>query len=297
MQQQETYTVKREEGAIEKQQAERKTQEAAIVKISKYFELDTVKARFASILGDRNVGAYISSALITVKESKKLQECHPETIYTSALHAATLRLSTDPATGEGWLVPYKGKCTFQPGYKGYYKMAVRTGKYRYINVTSIYEGQTVEEDQMTGFHSITGQPISDKRIGWFGSFELNPERGFTKGFGKTFYMTIEQIHEHAEHYSPSYSYADSPWKKETAKMEKKTVMKLLLKNWGYLDPADVMQLEQVDEENKALEEMPEITDPNDPDFEGRVIIPERDPQAEQHKRTTAENLAQLGFGA
>jgi recombination protein RecT len=277
------------------QQAERKTQETAIVKISKYLEMESVKARFASILGDRNVGAYVSSVLITVKESKKLQECHPETIYTSALHAATLRLSTDPATGEGWLVPYKGKCTFQPGYKGYYKMAVRTGKYRYINVTSIYEGQAVEEDQMTGFHSITGTPTSNKRIGWFGSFELNPERGFTKGFGKTFYMTLEEIHAHAEKYSPSYNFADSPWKKETAKMEKKTVMKLLLKNWGYLDPADVQALQEVEEENDAIDASPVVTDPNDPDYEGRIIIPENDPQAEAHKRTTAENLQQLGY--
>lgn len=276
--------------ATQQQLAERKQQETAIARISNYLDSDTVKARFASVLGDRQAMPYIASVMITVKESKQLQECHPESIYTSALRAATLKLSTDTATGQAYMVPFKGRATLVVGYKGLYDMAVRTGKYRYINVGPIYEGQVVEENQITGFHSISGRRTGDKVIGWIGAFEMNPERGQVTGFGKTIYMTVEEIHAHAKEYSKSYDYKDSPWKKETPKMERKTVLRLLLRRWGYMDPADVETLNET-EGDEVIEADATAYNPNMP------TIPEYDENAEEHKRTTEENLTQLGFGA
>ena len=267
--------------ATQQQLAERKQQETAIARISNYLDSDTVKARFASVLGDRQAMPYIASVMITVKESKQLQECHPESIYTSALRAATLKLSTDTATGQAYMVPFKGRATLVVGYKGLYDMAVRTGKYRYINVGPIYEGQVVEENQITGFHSISGRRTGDKVIGWIGAFEMNPERGQVTGFGKTIYMTVEEIHAHAKEYSKSYDYKDSTWKKETPKMERKTVLRLLLRRWGYMDPADVETLNET-EGDEVIEADATAYNPNMP------TIPEYDENAEEHKRTTEE---------
>jgi recombination protein RecT len=285
-----TYTTKNEPGAIEAQQQDKQRKETAIVKISKYLESDTVLSRFAKVVGAKNAESYIASVMITVKDSKQLQECHPESIYTSALRAATLKLSTDPATGQAHLVPYSGKCTLQVGYKGLYDMAVRTGKYRYINVGPIYEGQIVEENQITGFHSISGSRTGNTIIGWIGAFEMNPERGQSTGFGKTMYMTVEEIHEHAKRYSKSYGYKDAPWQKETPKMERKTVLRLMLRRWGYFDPNDVQTLNEVEAEEEAIDgTATDIYSPAMPD------IPEYDENAEEHKRTAEENAAQLGF--
>lgn len=280
---------------IQQQQIERKNKEKAITTISRYLESETVLSRFIKVVGEKNAESYISSVMITVKDSKQLQECQPDSIYTSALRAATLRLSTDPATGQAYLVPYAGKCTLQIGYKGLYDMAVRTGKYRYINVGPIYDGQTVEENQITGFHSIHGSKQSDKVIGWIGAFEMNPERGQTTGFGKTFYMTVEEIHEHAKQYSKTYGKKDwkgnpTIWQTETPKMERKTVLRLMLRRWGYFDPNDVQTLNEIEAEEEAIEgTATDIYNTDMPD------IPEYDENAEEHKRTTEENVAQLGY--
>jgi recombination protein RecT len=266
------------------QQAERKNKETAIVKISKYLDNEIVKSSFQEVLGDRNAGSYIKSVLVTVKESEALQKCDPVSIYTSALRAATLKLSTDPSTGQAYMVPFKGRATLIVGYKGLYDMAVRTGKYRYINVGPIYEGQTVEENQITGFHSISGQRTGDNIIGWIGAFEMNPERGQTTGFGKTVYMTVDEIHAHAKEYSKSYDQAGGVWKKETRKMERKTVLRLMLRRWGYMDPVDSAKLEEIEAEQEPIDAQ-----------SSDIYVPEYDEAEEEHKRTTAENLQQLGY--
>jgi len=257
-----------------------------IEKVSNY--LDQTRDRFASVVGERNAGAYISSVMIAVKESSALQQCALDSIYVTALRAATLRLSVDQSTGQAYIVPFKGRAVLVVGYKGLYDMAVRTGKYRYINVGPIYEGQIVEENQITGFHSIIRNPDGkinkQKIIGWIGAFEMNPERGMTNGFGKTIYMTVEEIHEHAKQYSASYGKSTSPWKTETPKMERKTVLRLLIRRWGYLDPADVSALEEVE---------------SDAPVDGEIYdIPEYDenaPEVEKETRTREQNLKDLGF--
>lgn len=268
--------------------------ETAIQKVSRFMDAEIVKSRFAEVLGGKSSGAYIASVIVAVKENEALMNCHPESIYTSALRAATLRLSVDPATGQAYLVPFSGRATLIVGYKGLYDMAIRTGKYRYINVGPIYEGQTVEENPITGFHSISGSPTAEakmnkKIIGWIGAFEMNPARGQTTGFGKTFYMTVEEIHDHAKEYSKGYDNPKGVWKKETRKMERKTVLRLLLRRWGYLDPSDVTVLEQIEGEGETIDADPEI------------YVPEYDESAEQvheetKKRSKEENLRELGFG-
>ena len=217
-------------------------EEKALTKITNYMESPVVLARFAKIMGERGASTYVSSALIAVADSQSLQKCSPVSIYTASLRAATLRLSVDPGVGQAYLVPFKGRATLVVGYKGLHDMAVRTGKYRYINAAPIYEGEEVTEDRFTGFHKIEGHKESNKVIGWISAFEMYG------GYGKTLYMTVEEIHAHAKQYSSSYSYKDSTWQTEAPKMEKKTVLRLLLRRWGYMDPADVQVLDQIDEE-------------------------------------------------
>jgi recombination protein RecT len=220
-------------------------EEKGLTKITNYMDAPVVKARFAQIMGERGASNYISSVLIAVADSKQLQECQPASIYTGALRAATLRLSVDPGVGQAYLVPFKGRATLIVGYKGLHDMAVRTNRYRYINVGPIYEGQEVIEDQITGFHRLAGARSGNKVIGWIGAFEMLPRFG---GYSKTLYMTVEEIHTHAKRYSKSYDRSDSPWQTEPAKMERKTVLRLLLRRWGYIDPADVKELEEMENE-------------------------------------------------
>jgi recombination protein RecT len=169
-------------------------------------------------------------------------------------------------------------------------MAVRTGKYRYINVGPIYEGMDVEENPLTGFHTITGKRQSDKITGWIGAFEMNPERGQATGFGKTMYMTVDEIHAHAKQYSPGYDNPKGTWKKETKKMERKTVLRLLIRRWGYLNPADAQALEEVEAEQQPI----------DAESSDIYNVPDYDEAADEAQKFTKEREAelkgQLGFG-
>ena len=257
----------------------------AIQKVSTYLRSESVKARFAEVVGDRNAAPYISSVLLAVAndQSGNLAKCDPRSIYISALRAATLRLSVDPSTGQAYLVPFGGQATLIVGYKGLQDMAVRTGKYRYINVGPIYEGEEIEVNRISGFHSIAGKKTSDAIIGWLGAFEL------FSGFGKTFYMSIVEIHEHAKKYSKGYGFKDSAWKTDPQAMERKTVLRLMLRRWGYLDPSDVTTLEELESDNVI-----------DGEYSDYLPSPNEMDQAEQEtakeaERTAQENLEQLGF--
>lgn len=199
--------------------------------------------RFAEIVGsERSAMAYISSVLIAVSQSDDLQNCTTQSIMTAAMRAATLKLTVDPSLGQAHIVPFKGKATFVIGYKGLEQLALRTGKYKYINVATVFEGQVVDEDQLRGIHKIHGVPVNQEPIGWMLYFELRD------GYSKTFYMTVEQVHEHAAQYSKTYKYNNSPWQIEFPKMARKTVMRLGLSLYGYFNPEDAYMLSADDEQ-------------------------------------------------
>jgi recombination protein RecT len=218
----------------------------AIEKVTDYFNNDVVKARFAEVLGANNAGAFMASVLLAVESSPKLLACSRQSVYISALRAATLRLSVDPSTGQAYLVPYGKVCTLIVGYKGYYDMAVRTLRYSFINVGEVYEGESIEFDRISGEGRFAGRKSGDKVIGWVASFKMRDN-----GLGKTIYMSVEQIHAHAKKYAPSYNFSDGLWKTNPTVMERKTVLRTLLHQYGYMDPVDVQTLAAI--ENDAAE--------------------------------------------
>lgn len=234
----------------------------AIKRFRQYASTDIITKRFAEILGERGARSFLSSVVLVVANSERLQECTPLSIVSAALQAATLRLSVDPSVGHAYLVPYGARCTFIPGYKGIYQLAIRTDKYRYINAGSVREGMEVEFDPFTGKPSLKGTPISKKIVGWHASFEMY------NGYSKTIYMSLEEIHDHAKRHNPKgYGAEKSIWKTHPEAMEKKTVLRQLLLQWGYLDPSDkailigeqdeVIDAQALDIELKAAQEAAE----------------------------------------
>ncbi len=241
-------------------------------KIVNYMRSEPVQQRFMEILGSQ-APAYISSVLMAVANDQtgKLQECAPESIYLAAIRAATLRLSVDPSLGQAYLIPFKGRATLIVGYKGLYDLALRTGKYRYINVGKIYEGEIVEEDRITGHLRIGGHATSSKVVGLIAAFEM------LNGYSKAIYMSLEEIHQHAKRYSSLYDMPQGAWKKHTEAMERKTILRILLRQWGYLDPHDQQLINEAEEEfveGEMLEPVEEL-------IEGEVSKPVAEEQKPQ----------------
>lgn len=82
-----------------------------------------------------------------VSKTPKLQECTMESIFRSALQAVELGLEPGSAVGEGYLVPYKGQCTFIPGYRGLISLAFRSGHVLSIKATNVYQGDRFEYEE------------------------------------------------------------------------------------------------------------------------------------------------------
>ena len=248
-------------------------------KIVSYGRSPEVMQTFSLLLG-RNAPIYIQSAITAVQANDLLLQCTPRSIFSSALRAATLRLSCDPAIGHAWLVPYKNnkkgiyEAQFQAGWRGVQHMALRTGKYRYINVGPVYEGEEVVVDRITGSLKIEGGVTSPKKEkGLIASFALH------SGLQKSIYMTNEEMEEHGKRYSKGYNKADGIWMTNKPAAYHKTILLKLLRTYGYLDPSDAAILD---------DEQPEINDFVLPD-ETEVTIVESKPI------TAAEANKILGF--
>ena len=221
-------------------------------KIKAYGQSPEVLNTFVQLLG-KSAPHYIQSALIAVQTNETLMECTPRSIFRSALRAATLGLSCDPSLGHAYIVPYKNKETgekeaqFQPGWHGVQQMAIRTGKYAYINVSSVCEGEKVVEDRITGDLKIEGGLTgSPDTVGLIASFKL------LTGYKKSIYMSNEELEDHGRKYSKSYNRPDSIWKTNKKAAYHKTIILKLLRTYGYLDPMDMAALEHIEDEDLGV---------------------------------------------
>lgn len=66
-------------------------------------------------------------ALTAFSQNRELQKCSPQSIFGSVVVAAQLGLEIGVA-GQGYLVPYKGSCTFVPGWQGLVDLVSRSGR-------------------------------------------------------------------------------------------------------------------------------------------------------------------------
>ncbi len=193
---------------------------------------DNIKKRFEEVLGKKAPG-FISSILTATQANPKLAQCDPMTILSSAAIAASLDLPINSSLGFAHLVPYSNKCQFQMGWRGFVQLAARTGQYKTMNVTEVYEGEVKESNRFTGFMDFdeTGKK-SDKIVGYVAYLKM------INGFEKWCYMTREQVEKHGRTYSKSFT--NGRWQTDFDAMAKKTVIKLLLSRWGMMS-VDIQQ--------------------------------------------------------
>ena len=197
-----------------------------VATIENWVESDNVKKKFQEVL-DKGAGAFVTSLLSLVKSTPQLAAADPKTILSAAMTAATLILPISPNLGFAYIIPYGKEAQFQMGYKGYIQLAMRTGQYKTINASVVYEGQIEDIDFVTG-EIIRGKKKSDKVVGYVAYFEM------INGFSKTIYMTTEDMLRHAQTFSKSFSRSSSVWKTNFDAMGLKTVIKQLISKYGIM---------------------------------------------------------------
>lgn len=209
---------------------------------------------FNETLSNPRTQSYLESVLATKKNSfvnnisslvannATLQACQPLSVIYAGIKATALDLPLDPNLGFAYVIPYANRksgiteAQFQIGYKGFIQLAIRSGKYRTINVTEIKAGELKDFDLLAGEMKFEALPAREKlpTVGYAAFIRL------TNGFEKTIYMTKEEVEAHAYEYSQTYKadkdkgWASSQWSKNFDAMARKTVLKRLLSGFGIL---------------------------------------------------------------
>lgn len=223
-----------------------------------YMRRPEVVEKFIGLFpNDQAANRYIQSVIILVQSAEpgeySLMSCSNESVLRSALRAASLRVSVDPALRQAWLVPRKNKkngkveAGLQLHYMEIKNRAMRSNRYQFINVSPVYEGEDVLVDIYSGVHRVrlaSGLltspeqsdrfvPVNDrrgKRQGWLGYFKT------IRGAEQTVYMSIDDIEKFVSLHNPYWATSKS-WKENRDVMEQKTVLLALLRKADLGDPA------------------------------------------------------------
>lgn len=201
-----------------------------------FFGQDLIKEKFTEMLG-RKAPAFITSVLQIAMSNKLLANADPMSVFNAAATAATLDLPINSNLGFAYIIPYKTKgangqyvdvAQFQLGYKGFIQLAQRSGQFKTISSTPIYEGQLLEQNPLLGYLFDFTQKKSEVVIGYAAYFEL------LNGFQKTLYMTKAELEKHGTKYSKTFAKGFGLWKDDFDAMASKTVLKLLLSKFAPL---------------------------------------------------------------
>lgn len=205
--------------------------------VKNLFAKDEVKGKFHELLGKR-APAFITSVLQIVASNDLLAKADPHSVYHSAAVAATLDLPLNNNLGFAYVVPYNQKqkdgtykqvAQFQMGYRGFIQLAQRSGQFRTISASPIYEGQLIAENPLTGFiFDFKVKKEGAKVIGYAAYIQL------INGFEKVIYMSVDELKAHGTKYSMTFKKGYGLWKDDFDAMAIKTVLKLLLSKYAPL---------------------------------------------------------------
>ena len=282
--------------APQQQVAQQQTQQPLTLKGA--LSQESIVKRFNEVLGSKANG-FITSIINVVNSSQDLSKADVNSIVMSSFVASTLDLPIDKNLAFCYLVPYNVKtkdgyktmASLQIGYRGFVQLAIRSGQYKSINTSNVYEGELQEVNRLTGEIKFDAtKKKSDKVVGYVAYFSL------LNGFEKTLYMTKEEISEHAKKYSKTFTSEFGLWNKEFDAMARKTILKTLLSKYGILssemqkaittDHAVVKDFDGNVEypDNNPIMEVKEIDMPETP-FE--EVKAESQPQAQQPQTSPA----------
>lgn len=115
--------------------------ESPLAKFSTF--MDKLKPQMAMALPKHmNADRMTRLALTAFSTNADLQQCSVQSIAGSIMTAAQLGLEPG-INGQGYLIPYKGTCTFVPGWKGLVDLVARSGRAT-VWTGTVYAGDKFE---------------------------------------------------------------------------------------------------------------------------------------------------------
>lgn len=92
------------------------------------------------LTGPKVIERFLRVALTELRLKPDLQRCTAQSIMASIMSAAQLNLEIGGALRHGYLVPYKGECSFQPSYIGLLALARRSKVFADIDAVLVNDG-------------------------------------------------------------------------------------------------------------------------------------------------------------
>ena len=177
---------------------------------------DIAKALPENITPDR----FTRVVLNAVNTNQELMKCDPMSFLGAMMSAAQLGLEPNTPLGQAYLIPYKGKASFQLGYKGLLDLAHRAGTH--VTAQTVYQNDDFEYE--LGLHpDIKHKPAKGDRgapIAYYATWSNGQSFGFEV-------MSIEDVKRHRDRFSQAKN--SGPWASNFDEMAKKTVLKKALK--------------------------------------------------------------------
>lgn len=218
--------------AAEKKKSENPKPLSPVQNLSRMLNSGGIQKQLKQTLKE-NSGAFTASLINLFNNDKELQTCAPEDVLAEALKAAALQLPIEKSLGFAYVIKYNNKPQFQLGYKGMIQLCLRSGAYKHINAGVIYEGENVEVNKLSGTIIISGEPFSDKAIGYFAYVKTHD------GFEHALYWNKKQVEAHKKKFSKS----DFVWSKNFDAMATKTVLKNLLAKFAPMSVINAIEAE------------------------------------------------------
>jgi recombination protein RecT len=181
---------------------------------------------------DYSQSEFLNSITIAVQENEKLQEClksdeGQNSMYHALRLGAHTGLSLNPQSGFAALVPYKGRVSYQIMKNGLIKLAMDSGKVKFLTAEKVREndeftiGKSFDGDT---FHHVPAKTDRGNVVGYYAGIKM------TDGSSHLSYMTVSEVQDHGQKYSFFYNNESGPWQTSFDGMAKKTVIKELFRN-------------------------------------------------------------------
>jgi recombination protein RecT len=200
---------------------------------------------------------FLSSVLTITNSNTALAKLDPIKLYNTCLMAAALKLPFNHNLGQAYVIAYKGEPQLQIGWKGFVQLAQRSGQFKTIGATAVYENEIAGIDPLTGEIQFDFQMEKQGAVvGFMAYFRL------LNGFEKNLYMTIKELEKHGKRYSQTFKANKGVWVDNFEAMAMKTVIKLLLSKFAPLsinsDLAKAIEIDQADAEGDYSDNKPRV---------------------------------------
>lgn len=177
-----------------------------------------------------NPGVLVRAALMAIRSNPGLLQCSQKSILHSLMVLGAVGLDPTIGSGKAWLIPRKGQCCPQFGYKGYLDLAYRHPLVKAINVALVFDGEPFEIDPTHPTRPIRHKPnleAGEEDQSWDtlrGGYAICLLRGSTAPIWR--WLPKKDIQKRRG--MSTNTRADSPWNTHPLSMARKTVLTALI---------------------------------------------------------------------